>query len=43
MANNLKRKYKEAKLTQKELSIKAGISFGSLKRFEMGGSSNLKY
>lgn len=42
IANNLKRKRKEAKLTQEQLSIKANISLGSLKRFENKGEISLK-
>ena len=36
MANNLKRKYKEAKLTQKELSILLGMQQTHYSRHERG-------
>ena len=42
IADNLKKKRKEANLRQEELSNKANVSFGSLKRFENKGEISLK-
>lgn len=33
---------KRKKITQKELSVKSGVSFGSLKRFEQSGEISLQ-
>lgn len=41
IANRLKRIRKRYKISQKELSIKSGVSFGSIKRFEQTGEISL--
>lgn len=41
IADNMRLRRKEAKLTQKQLSIKSGVSLGSLKRFETIGEISL--
>lgn len=41
IANHVRSKRKEAKLTQKQLSTKSGVSLGSLKRFETSGEISL--
>lgn len=42
IASNVRERRKEAKLTQKQLSEKSGVSLGSLKRFENTGEISLK-
>lgn len=41
IVENLKQRRKEAKLTQAELGEKAGVSYGSIKRFEQTGEISL--
>lgn len=41
IADKERKRRKEAKLTQKQLSSKSGVSLGSLKRFEAGGEISL--
>lgn len=41
IAQKVKLRRKEHKLTQTELSVKAGVSLGSLKRFETTGEISL--
>jgi transcriptional regulator with XRE-family HTH domain len=41
IADNVRSRRKEGKLTQKQLSTKAGVSLGSLKRFETSGEISL--
>ena len=42
IANRMAKLRKRKKLTQKELSVKAGVSLGSLKRFEQSGEISLQ-
>lgn len=42
IVKNLKQRRKEAKLTQAELSKRAGVSYGSVKRFEQTGEISLQ-
>lgn len=42
IAYNFKKRRKEHKQTQKELSTNSGVSFGSIKRFEQVGEISLK-
>lgn len=42
IAENLKKKRKIAKLSQQELSLKSGVSYGSIKRFENHGEISLQ-
>ena len=42
IADNMRSRRKEVKLTQKQLSIKSGVSLGSLKRFETCGEISLQ-
>ena len=42
IAANVKRRRREAKLTQQQLSEKSGVSLGSLKRFENQGKISLE-
>lgn len=42
IAYNARKRRKEAKLTQNQLSEKSGVSLGSLKRFENTGEISLK-
>ena len=37
IAKNIRKRRKELKLTQEEFSKKSGVSFGSIKRFEILG------
>ena len=41
IAANAKKQRKAAKLTQKQLALKSGVSLGSLKRFEASGAISL--
>lgn len=41
ISSNFKKRRKEHKMTQKELSSRSGVSFGSLKRFEQIGEISL--
>lgn len=41
IATNLKKRRKEHKISQKQLAIKSGVSFGSIKRFEQTGEISL--
>lgn len=41
LAAKVKQRRKEAKLTQKQLSEKSGVSLGSVKRFETSGEISL--
>ena len=41
IAQRLKKRRKEKKLTQKELARRSGVSYGSLKRFEQTGKIEL--
>lgn len=41
IASNLQARRKQRKLTQEQLSIKSGVSLGSLKRFERTGQISL--
>lgn len=41
IANNIKKRRKELKLTQEEFAKKTGVSFGSIKRFENTGEISL--
>lgn len=42
IAKRMAKLRKRKKLTQKELSVKAGVSLGSLKRFEQSGEISLQ-
>lgn len=42
IAHNLVCIRKRQKITQKELSVKSGVSFGSIKRFEQSGEISLQ-
>lgn len=42
LAGRMVKLRKRKKLTQKELSVKAGVSLGSLKRFEQSGEISLQ-
>ena len=42
IAKRMAKLRKRKKLTQKELSLKAGVSLGSLKRFEQSGEISLQ-
>ena len=42
IANRMALLRKRKKLTQKELSVKSGVSLGSLKRFEQSGEISLQ-
>lgn len=42
LANRMIQLRKRKKLTQKELSVKSGVSLGSLKRFEQSGEISLQ-
>ena len=37
-----KKRRKESKLTQRELSVKSGVSYGSIRRFELSGDISLQ-
>lgn len=37
-----KKRRKESKLTQKELSVRSGVSYGSIRRFELSGNISLQ-
>jgi len=41
IATNFKKRRKEHKISQKQLAIKSGVSFGSIKRFEQTGEISL--
>lgn len=41
LVNRVKKRRKEAGLTQKELSVRSGVSLGSLRRFETTGEISL--
>lgn len=43
IAKRMAKLRKRKKLTQKELSVKAGVSLGSLKRFEQSGEISLQF
>ena len=40
LVERVKERRKEAKLSQKELAIRCGVSYGSIKRFETTGEIN---
>lgn len=42
IVEQMKKRRKEGKLTQEQLSRKAGVSLGSLKRFETSGEISLR-
>lgn len=42
ISQRMKKRRKEKKLTQQQLSEKSGVSFGSIKRFEIMGEISLK-
>lgn len=42
VANNVKNLRKRLKITQKELSDRTGVSYGSIKRFEATGNISLE-
>ncbi len=42
IAANLRARRRERKLSMRELGLKAGVSYGSLKRFESTGEISLK-
>ncbi len=42
LKNKFKKRRKELKITQKELSTRSGVSLGSIKRFESSGQISLE-
>jgi len=42
LVTRFKKRRKESKLTQKELSIRSGVSYGSIRRFERTGDISLQ-
>ncbi len=42
LVDRFKKRRKEAKMTQKQLSIASGVSYGSIKRFEQTGDISFR-
>ncbi len=42
LVNRFKKRRKESKLTQREISIRSGVSYGSIRRFESSGDISLQ-
>ena len=42
LVRRFKKRRKEKKITQKELSVKSGVSYGSIRRFELSGDISLQ-
>ncbi len=42
LIKRFKKRRKESKLTQKDLSIRSGVSYGSIRRFESSGNISLQ-
>jgi transcriptional regulator with XRE-family HTH domain len=42
LVTRFKKRRKESKLTQRDLSVRSGVSYGSIRRFELSGDISLQ-